>query len=188
LFYDAIFTPFTGRAAIGHVCDDVNALDQSQIHHATDPLHSRMNESNPMSSFKDITDMFAVSPQLTLNDLEVAAREGFVRVVCNRPDGEDIGQPSVEQIAQSCASHGLSFVHIPISGGVNEAQIDAMSQALETAAGPVLAYCRSGTRSTNLWAMAQARRGANAQGLVEAAAGAGYDLSGLTPMLRSLGS
>lgn len=139
-----------------------------------------------MSSFKDITNRFSVSTQLTPKDIETAAQEGFTAIICNRPDGEDSGQMSAADIEAACTANNLTFTHIPVSGGVSADQIDAMNEAIQAADGSVLAYCRSGTRSTNLWAMAQAKNGANAQGLVTAAGGAGYDLSGLIPMLRSL--
>jgi uncharacterized protein (TIGR01244 family) len=139
-----------------------------------------------MSSFRDLTDDFAVSPQVSLADLEQAKAEGFAAVICNRPDGEDFGQLSAEVIAEKCRTLGLTFTHIPVSGGVNHEQIEVMADALNATTGAVLAYCRSGTRSTNLWAMAQAREGGDAQGLIEAAAGAGYDLSGLSQTLRAL--
>jgi uncharacterized protein (TIGR01244 family) len=139
-----------------------------------------------MSSFRDISPRFAASPQINLKDLETAVFEGFKAIICNRPDDEDSGQLNAAEIADACVAHGISFTHIPVSGGVSPAQIDLMAVALDSADGPVLAYCRSGTRSTNLWAMAQAANGENAEALVTAAAAAGYDLSGLIPTLRSL--
>lgn len=139
-----------------------------------------------MSSFKDITAEFAASPQISLDDVALAAEQGFVAIICNRPDGEDNGQLSAADIGVACSQHGLKFTHIPVSGGFSQGQIDDMSRALEDASGPVLAYCRSGTRSTNLWALSQAANGEPADSLVEAGARGGYDLRGLLPTLRSL--
>jgi uncharacterized protein (TIGR01244 family) len=61
-----------------------------------------------------------------------------------------------------------------------------MAKALEDAGGPVLAYCRSGTRSCNLWALAEASRGVDPDALTAKAAGAGYDISGIRPLLDAL--
>lgn len=139
-----------------------------------------------MSHFRDVTPNFSASPQISLEDVAVAAREGFKAIICNRPDGEDGGQLSANDIAAACAANGLSFSHIPVVGGMNQLQVEQMVSAIEAAGGPVLAYCRSGTRSTNIWALAMAANGEDAEGLVEAAAGAGYDLGGLLPTLRSM--
>jgi uncharacterized protein (TIGR01244 family) len=130
----------------------------------------------------------AASPQISLEDIAIASREGFKAIICNRPDGEDSGQMSAATIAAACAAEGLAFTHIPVAGGMSQTQIDQMASAVEAANGSVLAYCRSGTRSTNIWALAMASNGENPESLVEAAAGAGYDLSGLLPTLRSLSS
>jgi uncharacterized protein (TIGR01244 family) len=141
-----------------------------------------------MSQFRDVTPNFAASPQISLEDVATAANEGFKAIICNRPDGEENGQLSAADIAGACQHHGLTFTHIPVAGGMSQVQIDQMAAAIETANGPVLAYCRSGTRSTNLWAMAMAANGDEPEALVKAVAGAGYDLSGLLPSLRALGS
>lgn len=139
-----------------------------------------------MSSFRIVTADFSASPQITLGDVEQAALQGFKAIICNRPDGEDSGQLTAKEVGDACAQLGLMFTHIPVSGGVSTSQVDQMAAALEAAGGPVLAYCRSGTRSTNLWAMARARDGDDAEAIVSAAAGAGYDLSGLLPSLKAL--
>ncbi len=141
-----------------------------------------------MSQFRDVTDTFAASPQISLEEVSLAAEQGFKAIICNRPDGEDGGQLTANEISVACAAHGLAFTHIPVAGGVGQIQVDQMAAALDAAGGPVLAYCRSGTRSTNLWAMAMATNGADALELVDAAAGAGYDLSGLSTTLRALAS
>jgi uncharacterized protein (TIGR01244 family) len=141
-----------------------------------------------MSHFQDVTPRFAASPQISLNDIALAASEGFKAIICNRPDGEDGGQLSAAQIGAACCENGITFTHIPVVGGVSQMQVDQMAGALDAALGPVLAYCRSGTRSTNIWAMAMAANGEDADGLVEAAAGAGYDLSSLLPTLRAFGA
>ncbi len=112
--------------------------------------------------------------QLTVDDIDQAAAQGIRLIVNNRPDGEEPGQPSSAEIEAAARAAGLDYRHIPIAGGFSPAQIEAMAQALEQ--GPLLAFCRSGTRSTFLWALARAALGAPAGESVAAAAAAGYDL------------
>lgn len=145
-----------------------------------------LSQEEIMSPFRTITPNFSASPQISAADVAQAARDGFTAVICNRPDHEDMGQVSAQEIAKACAEHGLSFTHIPVSGGIPEEAVPLMREALAASKGPVLAYCRSGTRSTNLWALAEASAGGNPEELVEAGARGGYDLRGLMPLLRSL--
>ena len=106
-------------------------------------------------------------------------------VICNRPDDETPGQPSAAVMRAAAEAAGLRYTHIPVDHtGIDEAKIAAM--AAELGNGPVLAYCRSGTRSANLWALAAATRGGDADAIAAAAAGGGYDVSGMLPVLRSL--
>ena len=117
---------------------------------------------------------FVAVRQLTPADVDEAAAAGIRLIVNNRPDGEEPGQPLSAEIEAATEGAGLGYRHIPVAGGFPPQQIEAMAQALEH--GPVLAFCRSGTRSTVLWALARARRGASAEESVAAAAAAGYDL------------
>src|SRR3546814_15348945 len=81
-------------------------------------------------------------------------------VVNNRPDGEEPAAPQGEQIGTACAAEGLAYAAIPIGhAGFSHAQIDALDKLLASATGPILAYCRSGTRSAHLWALTRARAG-----------------------------
>ena len=112
--------------------------------------------------------------QLTPADVDDAAAAGIRVIVNNRPDGEEPGQPSSAEIEAAARAAGLDYRHIPVAGGFPPERVEAMAQALEQ--GPVLAFCRSGTRSTFLWALARAKRGAPAQEIAAAAAAAGYDL------------
>jgi uncharacterized protein (TIGR01244 family) len=117
---------------------------------------------------------FVFVRQLTVADIDALAAQGVRLIVNNRPDGEEPGQPSSAEIEAAANAAGLGYVHIPVAGAFPPARIEAMAQALEQ--GPALAFCRSGTRSTFLWALARARRGAPAEESVAAAAAAGYDL------------
>ena len=138
--------------------------------------------------FIRLTDQISVAPQIAPEDCAVAKRQGFATIINNRPDDEVPGQPSCAEMRAAAAAAGLRYVAIPIDhSGFSMPQIDAMAAELG-AGGPVLAFCRSGTRSTNLWALAEASRGGDPDAIVAAAAAGGYDVSGLLPMLRQLGA
>ena len=140
-----------------------------------------------MSDFRTLNENIHVSPQLTLDDVATAAAEGVVMIVNNRPDGEEPSAPQGEDIAAAAAAAGLNYVAIPIGhSGFSEPQVDAMITALEQAEGPILAYCRSGTRSTLLWALAAAKQGVAPDAIARTAAQAGYDVSPIRPMIDML--
>jgi uncharacterized protein (TIGR01244 family) len=122
-----------------------------------------------------------VAGQILPGDVAAVAAAGVRTIVNNRPDHEEPGQPLGREIEAAATAAGLGYRHIPVAGGFSPAQVEEMAEAL--ADGPVLAFCKSGTRSTYLWAVAQARRGMSAAALVEAAAGAGYDLRPILPYL-----
>lgn len=140
-----------------------------------------------MSDFRTLSADFSVAPQISIEDVAEAKAAGFAMLINNRPDGEEPSAPQGDDIAHAAAAEGLAYAAIPIGhAGFSHAQIDALDQLLGDAAGPILAYCRSGTRSAHLWALTRARAGDDVDGIVEAAANAGYDLSGLRPMLDAL--
>jgi uncharacterized protein (TIGR01244 family) len=113
---------------------------------------------------------------------EIAAL-GVATIVNNRPDGEEPGQPDSDAIEAAAKAAGIDYRHIPVSGGISQPQVAQMADALAQAQGPVLAFCKSGTRSTYLWALARARLGDDAGELTAKAAAAGYDLSPIRAFL-----
>ncbi|KQN31929.1 hypothetical protein ASF00_03980 [Sphingomonas sp. Leaf34] len=136
---------------------------------------------------RHINESISVSPQIAVEHVAEIAAAGFKTIVNNRPDDEDAGQPAGDAIRAAAEAAGLSYVAIPVThAGFSHPQIDAMTQALTAADGPVLAYCRSGTRSCNLWALAAAKAGRNPNLLLAQAEDAGYDLRGIRPMLDAL--
>ncbi len=137
-------------------------------------------------TLRRLTPTIAVAPQIDPADLPAIAAAGFVAVVNNRPDGEEPGQPSGEAVRAAAEAAGLAYAEVPVASGFSHEQIDAMAALLTEAGGPVLAFCRSGTRSCNLWALAEAKRGGDADALVAAAANAGYDLRAIRPVLEAL--
>lgn len=118
-----------------------------------------------------------VAGQIRPEDVLGLAAAGIGTIVNNRPDGEEAGQPAAAEIEAAARAAGLGYRHIPVSGALAPDRVEAMAAVLEQAEGKVLAFCRSGTRSAFLWALAEASRGADPAVLVEQAAAAGYDLS-----------
>src|SRR5258706_9101822 len=132
---------------------------------------------------KTLTDTLSVSPQLSPDDIDAAAATGFRTIINNRPDGEEPGQPRSADLAARAAAVGIAYVHIPIvPGQIGSDAIAAFGDALSAAKGKVLAFCRTGTRSTTLWALGQANH-LIADHIIGIAATAGYDLAGLRPRL-----
>jgi uncharacterized protein (TIGR01244 family) len=121
--------------------------------------------------------------QVAPDDIPAIAAAGVTLVVNNRPDGEEEGQPSSAEIEAAAQAAGLDYRHIPVAGGFNMDDVLAMADALDAAEGKLLAFCRTGTRSTFLWALARSERGEPADRIVAAAAAAGYDLAAIRPYL-----
>lgn len=120
-----------------------------------------------------------VSHQITPDEVEKIAKDGFKAIICNRPDGEEAGQPGVAEIRAAAEANGLIFQHIPTSSGQFPPEvIEAFRKARQEAGGPVFAYCRTGTRCVTIDALANPD-GKTAEEIIRAAAAAGYDLSAL---------
>jgi len=133
-----------------------------------------------MSDFRRVTDDFTTAPQISVADVAEAARLGFKTLISNRPDGEEPGQPSAAEFAAAAQAAGLAFIHIPVRGGPTPEQVEQTKAVLAEAEGPVLAFCRSGTRSIVTWSISQAETGERTPAeLVGLGRTAGYDLSGV---------
>lgn len=140
-----------------------------------------------MSDFRKLSDKVLASPQISIDDLDEAKARGVTLVVCNRPDGEEEGQLTHAEIAAAAAGRGMDFVAVPITqSGFSAPQIAAMKSALDRAEGNVLAYCRSGTRSTLLWSLVRSSEGADPAETAAAAAAAGYDVAPVRPAMDML--
>lgn len=137
-----------------------------------------------MSDFRQLSDLVWASPQVELPDIEEAKAKGFAMIINNRPDGESEDQPEGQSLESRAKAAGLTYHAIPIvPGGFNKEQVDAMEDALAKAEGPVLAFCRSGTRSTLLWSLVQAKQGMDPVQITQAAAAAGYDIAPIRPAI-----
>jgi sulfide:quinone oxidoreductase len=133
---------------------------------------------------RTITADLSVSGQVGLADLPEIARQ-FRTLVNNRPDGEEPGQANSADLEAAARRLGLDYLHLPVvPGRIDERQVTRFASALAESPRPILAFCRSGTRSASLWALSQAGS-RSAREILAAAAGAGYDLTPLEPMLRA---
>ena len=131
-----------------------------------------------------LTDQLSVSPQIVADDFAAIVRAGFRSVINNRPDGEEGAQPLSDQLALTAAEQGLAYRHLPVvSGNITAGDAADFSRAMQTLPLPVLAFCRTGTRSASLWAL-QAPGAIDA--VLAASQAAGYDLSGLRPQMKTL--
>jgi sulfide:quinone oxidoreductase len=103
-------------------------------------------------NIRSITNDFSVSAQILPSDLPQLKAKGFRAVICNRPDGEEPGQPSFATIATAAAAIGIQARHIPVKPDAIGAQdIAAFGRAIKDLPSPVLGYCRSGMRAATLW-------------------------------------
>ncbi|MES2301187.1 MAG: TIGR01244 family sulfur transferase [Pseudomonadota bacterium] len=128
--------------------------------------------------FRKIDDKTYASPQISLAEVAYAKALGIGLIVNNRPEGESDDQTPGPAIEAAAREAGMAYVAIPVThAGFSMAQVEALEAALASAGDtPVLAYCRSGTRSTLLWALAQAKAGISPDDIAAKAAGAGYDI------------
>ncbi len=126
-----------------------------------------------------IDENLAVSPQIVVDDIPKLAAEGYRAVICNRPDGEGGDQPSFEEIERAAHENGMEARYLPVDSGlVRDDNADDFAEAMRSLPGPVLAYCRSGTRSATLWALSEAKHRPLPEILGKTKA-AGYDMSGV---------
>ncbi len=152
----------------------------------TEKSSTETSEKKVESMFRKLNDQISVSPQISLADIENAKAEGVTLIVNNRPDGEDPGAPQSVDIEAAAKAAGLDYVAIPIThSGFSAPQVEAMIAALDGAEGKTLAYCRSGTRSTLLWALAQAKTGMSAEEIARLAGNAGYDITPVRAMVEA---
>ncbi len=137
---------------------------------------------------RKIDDSISVAPQITPEDVAELARLGFRTLVANRPDREEPGQPAMADIQRAAEENGLKWVFLPVeSGNIQDSDVDAFAPMFKEAEKPMLAFCRSGTRCTVLWALSSARH-MPLEPIIQRAGQAGYDIRGLVPRLQQQAS
>jgi sulfide:quinone oxidoreductase len=137
--------------------------------------------------FKNVTEAVSVSPQITAADIAAIANAGFRSVICNRPDGEGADQPTFEEIEAAAKDQGLEAHYRPVvSGKVQDADAASFDTLLESLPKPVLAYCRTGTRSATLWALSEGTK-RPLPDILQRAKAAGYDVGGVVRRITNSG-
>lgn len=137
--------------------------------------------------FRKLSDSVWVAPQIGRDEVAAAAAQGIGLIINNRPEGESDDQTPGDVIEAAAQAAGIGYIAIPIThAGFSQQQVTAMTAALASTTGPVLAYCRSGTRSTLLWSLAEASRGTAPDDIAAKAAGAGYDISPVRQLVDML--
>ena len=132
---------------------------------------------------RKIDDSISVAPQIAIDDVAEIARLGFRTLVANRPDHEEYGQPAMADIEAAAKAEGLEWVYMPVeSGNITDQDVERFAPMIRDAEKPVLAFCRSGTRCTVLWALSSARDH-QPEEILSRARNAGYAITGLIPRL-----
>jgi sulfide:quinone oxidoreductase len=136
---------------------------------------------------RTISPKFTVSPQISVEDVQTIAAQGYRAIICNRPDGEGADQPSFKEIAKAAEAAGIEARHVPVqSGMVKDQDVSAFGEALEDVQRPVLAYCRTGTRSATLWSFHEAKKRPMSE-ILMATKAAGYDMNGVARRIANGG-
>lgn len=140
-----------------------------------------------MGDFRQLSSNVLASPQIGLNEVAEAIEQGVTLIINNRPDGESPDQIGGCEIEAAALQGGINYLAIPIGpSGFNESQVVAMQEALTACTGKALAYCRSGTRSTFLWSLAESRAGSDPDEIAKSAAQVGYDVSPIRAAMDAL--
>lgn len=136
---------------------------------------------------KKISEALSVSGQIQPDDVAKLARHGFGAIICNRPDGEAADQPTHEEMEKAAQKAGLAFLYLPVTPGiVTDDTAAAFKKALTELPGPVLGYCRTGTRTTTLWSLAMASD-KSVVDILAATKAAGYDMGGVVRRIANGG-
>ncbi|MCU4653393.1 bifunctional protein tyrosine phosphatase family protein/NAD(P)/FAD-dependent oxidoreductase [Roseibacterium sp. SDUM158016] len=136
---------------------------------------------------RTITAGLSVAPQISPEDVQTIADHGFRSIICNRPDGEGMDQPNFEEIEAAAQAIGLQTRYQPITAGkVQDEDAEAFKSLMTELPGPILAYCRTGTRSATLWSLAVAKEKPVAD-ILAATQSAGYDMGGVVRRIANGG-
>jgi len=135
---------------------------------------------------RPLSPTFAVSPQISAEDIPAIVDAGYKTIICNRPDMEVPPSHQAAAIGAAAEAAGLAFIILPVTHqGLSIDLVMAQKTQMDDCTGPVLAYCASGTRSSIVWSLTQAGEMPTAQ-IIEATAQAGYDLGGMGPQIDAL--
>ncbi|MFB0612502.1 TIGR01244 family sulfur transferase [Aurantiacibacter poecillastricola] len=132
---------------------------------------------------KALCEKMGVGPQLEPEQMTELAKAGYKAVINCRPDNEEPGQPTSQQLEEAARAAGLAYAHVPVvPGQMGDEQVTRFNAALSELPQPVFGFCKSGMRASSLWAVCRASD-LGADEVIERAGGAGYDLSALKSRL-----
>lgn len=146
--------------------------------------HVSRHTSQPAALRHDIH----VRDQISIADVSGLDRSGYRMLIDLRPDGEARDQPASDAVALAAAKAGVRFAYVPTpNGDIPDSVVQQLSKALEGAEGPVLLYCRSGSRAARVWALAEASRpgGADATAIADSVRRAGQKVDDLMPRIAA---
>jgi sulfide:quinone oxidoreductase len=136
-----------------------------------------------VAEIKKLTETLSVSQFLGPREI-AGLKDRFRRIINNRPDGEEPGQPSSTEIEAAARAAGIEYIHIPVlASAIGDDDVTAFAKAIDCG-GPTLAFCRTGTRSTMLWALSETGK-CSPDDILGTAKRAGYDLNALRPRLET---
>lgn len=132
---------------------------------------------------KQVNQEFYVADQISQRDVAELANKGIKTIICNRPDGEGADQPNIIEIQEVASTHGIQVEYLPVvSGRVTDEQAEEFKSVYQAAQKPILAFCRTGTRSITLWGLSQVS-GLSLDQMLLVSKTLGYDLQGLVPRI-----
>ena len=135
---------------------------------------------------RQLDDRTMVGGQIAPDEIAALADQGVTMVVNNRPDGEDVGQPTSEEIEAAAKAAGVDYRHVPIARGLGPSDIEAMRDAMHAAGeGKLFAFCRSGNRSTLAWAVAKSEDGMKRADIERCVTDAGFNVGPVAHLLRT---
>ncbi len=115
-------------------------------------MFSFLKPKGNVMNIRKLDDDFATTGQITPEQVKAISEAGYKSIVCARPNDEEHGQPSFDEVARAAEALGIQIVYIPVSGMLGEGQIIRFRDAWEKMPKPMLGYCRSGARAGSLYA------------------------------------
>ena len=136
---------------------------------------------------RKINDNISVAGQISSADIPAIAKHGIKTIICNRPDFEVSDQPTYDSIQKAALDNDVAIIFLPVlNTGISEENIEEFAALVDRVEKPMLAYCRTGTRCTFLWALSEGTKGVPIDQIVTSATNAGYDISRITERLAQV--
>lgn len=134
-------------------------------------------------TIRQLDDWTFIGGQIRPDEVAGLAQMGVTLIVNHRPDGEEPDQPLGAEIEDAATAAGIDYRAIPIIRGIGPADAEATAEAIASARGKTLMYCRSGNRSALAWALAQSDQGVPREEIEAKLAGVGIDPTPIAHLL-----